>query len=142
MNSRRIDITHDENKTKAKKKYEEKDPYRAVIDNVVHIVEKGLKQIHKRNINERICETYAFILYDNWWSEQEVRHNEKMEISWRGWVGGRGQVQSSSGYVLPSLSPRNISTTPGYDRDTPIQQPLHNTTERKGSTLPGGLTYL
>ena len=88
MTSRRIDITHDENKTKAKKKYEEKDPYRAVIDNVVHIVEKGLKQIHKRNINERICETYAFILYDNWWSEQEVRHNEKMKFHGEGGLEG------------------------------------------------------
>ena len=63
MTSRRIDITHDENKTKAKKKYEEKDPYRAVIDNVVHIVEMELKQILKRDINKRICETYAFLQY-------------------------------------------------------------------------------
>ena len=68
-----------EKQTKAKKKYEGKDPYRAVIDNVVHIVEKELKQILKRDINKRICETYAFLLYDNWWSEQEVRHKEKVE---------------------------------------------------------------
>jgi hypothetical protein len=50
-----------------------------VIDNVVHIVKKELKQILKRDINKRICETYAFLLYDNWWSEQEVRHKDKME---------------------------------------------------------------
>jgi len=65
--------------SKAKKKYEGKDPYREIIDNVVHIVEKELKQILKKDINKRICETYAFLLYDNWWSEQEMRHKEKME---------------------------------------------------------------
>ena len=57
-----------------------------MIDNVVHIVEKELKQILKRDINKRICETYAFLLYDNWWSEQDVRHKEKMEISWTWWM--------------------------------------------------------
>ena len=40
-----------------------RNPYRAVIDNVVHIVEKELKQILKRDINKRICETYAFLQY-------------------------------------------------------------------------------
>ena len=50
-----------------------------MIDKVVHIVEKELKQILKRDINKRICETYAFLLDDNWWSELEVRHEDKME---------------------------------------------------------------
>ena len=60
-----------------------------MIDNVVHIVEKELKQILKRDINKRICENYAFLLYDNWWSEQEVRHKAQ-----DGEGAGQGQLQA------------------------------------------------
>merc|ERR1719322_1198835 len=46
---------------------------------VVKIVEAELKQILKRDINKRVCETYAFVLYDNWWMGEEAKHKEKLE---------------------------------------------------------------
>ena len=42
-------------------------------------METELKQILKKDINKRICETYAFLLFDNWWTEQEVKYKEKQE---------------------------------------------------------------
>ena len=48
-------------------------PYKDVIEAVVKIVEAELKQILRKDINKRVCETYAFVLYDNWWQGEEVR---------------------------------------------------------------------
>ena len=59
--------------------YQGKNPLRVIIDNVLHIVETELKQILKKDINKRVCETYAFLLFDNWWTEQETRFKEKQE---------------------------------------------------------------
>ena len=59
-----------ERKERAKKKFAGKNPLRVIIDNVLHIVESELKLILKKDINKRVGETYAFLLFDNWWTEQ------------------------------------------------------------------------
>ena len=64
---------------RANKKFEGRNPLTVIIDNVLKIVETELKQILKKDINKRICETYAFLLFDNWWTEQEVKYKEKQE---------------------------------------------------------------
>ena len=66
-------------KDRAKKKFEGRNPLTVIIDNVLKIVETELKQILKKDINKRICETYAFLLFDNWWTEQEGRYKERQE---------------------------------------------------------------
>merc|ERR1719266_609341 len=68
-----------ERRDRAQQKYQGKNPLRVIIDNVLHIVETELKQILKKDINKRVCETYAFLLFDNWWTEQETRYKEKQE---------------------------------------------------------------
>lgn len=68
-----------ERKERAKKKFAGKNPLRVIIDNVLHIVESELKLILKKDINKRVCETYAFLLFDNWWTEQETKYKEKQE---------------------------------------------------------------
>jgi hypothetical protein len=64
---------------KSKKRRVGGNPYRTVIEDVVKIVEKELKQILKKDINKRVCETYAFVLYDHWWQEEEQKHKERLE---------------------------------------------------------------
>ena len=54
-------------------------PYKYIIEGVIKIVEKELKDILKRDINKRVCATYAFVLYDNWWMGEEARHKERLE---------------------------------------------------------------
>ena len=68
-----------ERKDRAKQKYQGKNPLKVIIDNVLGIVEAELKQILKKDISKRVCETYAFLLFDNWWTEQETRYKEKQE---------------------------------------------------------------
>ena len=68
-----------ERRDRAKQKYQGKNPLKVIIDNVLGIVEAELKQILKKDISKRVCETYAFLLFDNWWTEQEARHKEKQE---------------------------------------------------------------
>ena len=68
-----------ERRDRAKEKYQGKNPLKVIIDNVLGIVEAELKQILKKDISKRVCETYAFLLFDNWWTEQEARYKEKQE---------------------------------------------------------------
>ena len=68
-----------ERRDRAKQKYQGKNPLKVIIENVLGIVEAELKQILKKDISKRVCETYAFLLFDNWWTEQETRHKEKQE---------------------------------------------------------------
>ena len=42
--------------------------------------EYDLKQILSKDINKRICETYAFYLYDKWWQEQEEKYKSKVNF--------------------------------------------------------------
>ena len=69
----------EEEKPKKRRRRIGENPYKQVIEVVVKIVEAELKQILKRDINKRVCETYAFVLYDNWWMGEEAKHKEKLE---------------------------------------------------------------
>ena len=69
----------EEEKPKKRRRRIGENPYKQVIDVVVKIVEAELKQILKKDINKRVCETYAFVLYDNWWMGEEQKHKEKLE---------------------------------------------------------------
>jgi hypothetical protein len=42
--------------------------------------EYDLKQTLSKDINKRICETYAFYLYDKWWQEQEEKYKSKVNF--------------------------------------------------------------
>ena len=39
---------------------------------------KDLKRTLRKDINKRICETFAFILFDNWWTEQEIKYKNRV----------------------------------------------------------------
>lgn len=39
---------------------------------------KELKRTLRKDITKRMCETYAFYLYDKWWSEQEEKYKSKV----------------------------------------------------------------
>ena len=51
--------------------------YRATTERCEH----DLKQTLSKDIRKRICETYAFYLYDKWWQEQEEKYKSKVRIS-------------------------------------------------------------
>jgi hypothetical protein len=42
---------------------------------VAKLVEKELKAILQRDINKKLCESYAFLLFDKWWADK-VSHNQ------------------------------------------------------------------
>ena len=44
--------------------------------------EHDLKQTLSIDIRKRICETYAFYLYDKWWQEQEEKYKSKVSNIW------------------------------------------------------------
>ena len=37
-----------------------------------------LKNTLHKDINKKICETFAFYLYDKWWAEQEEKYKAKV----------------------------------------------------------------
>ena len=47
-----------------------KDLVNTLMENVIKIVQKELKQILKKDINKKLCESYAYLLFDQWWSQQ------------------------------------------------------------------------
>jgi len=47
---------------------------RAVLDSFV----EDLKGILCKDIKKRMCETFAFIIYDKWWQEQEDKYKAKV----------------------------------------------------------------
>ena len=47
-----------------------KDRLKSLMDNVIKVVENELKSILKKDINKKLCESYAYLLFDKWWSEQ------------------------------------------------------------------------
>ncbi len=40
---------------------------------VAKLVEKELKSILQRDINKKLCESYAFLLFDKWWADKVTR---------------------------------------------------------------------
>lgn len=44
-------------------------------------VVRETKRILEKDINKRICENYAFHLYENWWTEQEQKYKLKVKIT-------------------------------------------------------------
>ena len=39
---------------------------------------KELKRALTKDMNKKMCETFAFYLYDKWWQEQELKYKEKV----------------------------------------------------------------
>ena len=52
------------------KKKSGKDLLNNLMENVIKIVQTELKAILKKDINKKLCESYAYLLFDKWWSEQ------------------------------------------------------------------------
>jgi len=60
-----------------------KDTIKSIMEKVIQIVETELKAILKKDINKKLCESYAYLLFDQWWSAQETRHKEQQEAEFR-----------------------------------------------------------
>ena len=39
---------------------------------------KDLKRTLRKDITKRICETFAFLLFEKWWAEEEVKYKSKV----------------------------------------------------------------
>ncbi len=37
---------------------------------------EDLKRVLHKDINKRMCETYAFLMFDRWWEEQKEKHDK------------------------------------------------------------------
>lgn len=67
-----------------------KDKLKCLMDNVIKIVERELKSILKKDINKKLCESYAFLLFDKWWSEQETKYKQEQEKEFKKKAGTSG----------------------------------------------------
>ena len=46
------------------------DPFKGIMATVAKLVERELKAILQRDINKKLCESYAFLLFDKWWADK------------------------------------------------------------------------
>lgn len=60
-----------------------KDLLKTILDTVVKVVQSELKDILKKDINKKLCENYAFLLFDKWWSDQEANHKLELEAEFK-----------------------------------------------------------
>jgi len=67
-----------------------KDRLKSLMDNVIKVVENELKSILKKDINKKLCESYAYLLFDKWWSEQETKYKLEQEAELKRKAGTSG----------------------------------------------------
>lgn len=67
-----------------------KDMLKSIMDSVMKVVESELKSILNKDINKKLCESYAFLLFDKWWTEQETKYKREQELEFKKKAGTSG----------------------------------------------------
>eukprot|EP00095_Tigriopus_kingsejongensis_P000095 maker-scaffold1877_size25834-snap-gene-0.7 protein:Tk00095 transcript:maker-scaffold1877_size25834-snap-gene-0.7-mRNA-1 annotation:"hypothetical protein AND_009677" len=80
-----------------------KDAYRDLIKDSVNCIVKDLKRTLRKDMNKRMCETFAFFLFEKWWQEQEEKYktrNQRLASK-----SEKPSSSSSSTARVPSFTP-------------------------------------